>query len=212
MVVEVPMTEQQWLVCEEPQKLLRFLAGKVSDRKLRLYSCACCRRIWHLLKLPASRRAVDIAEKYADGLVSIREVEDACREAETEDGEPAECAAFNVAWPEDEGDPETCAAYAAEAVLEARHGADRAPQQEPTRQSELVRHLVGNPFRPYPAPPSWPSLVIHLAQSLYDGDDCRLPLSDALEESGHEELAEHFREEDWHPKGCFAMDLIRGKE
>jgi hypothetical protein len=205
------MTEAEWLVCEKPQKMLRFLARNVSDRKLRLFSCACCRRIWHLLKLPASRRAVEIAEKFADRLVSIREVEDACREAETEEGEPAECAAFNVAWPEDEGDPETCAAYAAEAVLEARDEADRAPQQEPSRQCDLVRHLVGNPFRPYPAPPSWPSTVVQLAESLYAGEDCAFALHDALLEAGHAELAEHFREEKSHPKGCWVVDVILGK-
>jgi hypothetical protein len=144
--------------------------------------------------------------------VSIREVEDACREAETENGEPAEDAAFNVAWPEDEGDPETCAAYAAEAVLEARDGADQAPQQEPTRQCDLVRHLVGNPFHPYPSPPSWPSTVVQLAESLYAGRDCAFALHDALLEAGHAELAEHFREEKSHPKGCWVVDLILGKE
>lgn len=78
--------------------------------------------------------------------------------------------------------------------------------------SELLRHIIGNPFQPYPAPATWPSTVVQLAASLYEGHDCRLPLSDALEESGHGELAEHFRQGEWHPKGCFAMDLILGKQ
>jgi hypothetical protein len=36
-------------------------------------------------------------------------------------------------------------------------------------------------------------------------------LHDALLEAGHPELAEHFQQEQWHPKGCFALDLILGK-
>jgi hypothetical protein len=28
---------------------------------------------------------------------------------------------------------------------------------------------------------------------------------------GHAELAEHFRQERWHPKGCWAVDLILAK-
>jgi hypothetical protein len=31
---------------------------------------------------------------------------------------------------------------------------------------------------------------------------------DALLEAGHAELAQHFRSEQWHPKGCFAMAAI----
>jgi len=81
----------------------------------------------------------------------------------------------------------------------------------PKRETALLRHVIGNPFKPYASPPSWPSTVLLLAASLYEGQDCRLPLSDALEESGHGELAEHFRKEAWHPKGCYAMDLILGK-
>lgn len=77
---------------------------------------------------------------------------------------------------------------------------------------KIVSHLVGNPFKPYPAPSAWPTAVIELAQALYDGADDRLILADALEEAGHGELAAHFRSEEWHPKGCFVMDLILGKE
>src|SRR5947208_15232515 len=33
-----PMTEAEWLACEEPTPRLEFLKGKVSDRKLRLFA------------------------------------------------------------------------------------------------------------------------------------------------------------------------------
>jgi hypothetical protein len=39
------MTEQEWLECSDPEKLLRFLKGRAGERKLRLFACACCRRI-----------------------------------------------------------------------------------------------------------------------------------------------------------------------
>jgi hypothetical protein len=70
---------------------------------------------------------------------------------------------------------------------------------------------LGNPFKPYPAPAAWPSAVVELAQALYDGAGDRLVLADALEEAGHGELAGHFRSEEWHPKGCWAMDVVLGK-
>ncbi|MBL8792847.1 MAG: hypothetical protein JNM56_02985 [Planctomycetia bacterium] len=78
-------------------------------------------------------------------------------------------------------------------------------------QAILLRHLFGNPFRPYPAPASWPSLVIDLAQQLYAGADVRLVLHDALLDAGHADLAEHFRQEAAHPKGCWVLDLVLGK-
>jgi hypothetical protein len=86
-----------------------------------------------------------------------------------------------------------------------------AEEQERKAQGELVRHIFGNPFRPYPAPPSWPSTVVQLAESLYAGQGCAFALHDALLEAGHAELAEHFREKD-HPKGCWVLDLILGKK
>lgn len=69
------MTEQEWIECADPQPMLEFLRGKASDRKLRLFAVACCRRIWHLVSdKPISRNTLDFAERFADGLATRNEL------------------------------------------------------------------------------------------------------------------------------------------
>jgi hypothetical protein len=63
------MDEQEWLTCTDPTPMVEFLLGKANDRKLRLFVCACCRRIWHHLSDHRSREAIEVSEQYADGLV-----------------------------------------------------------------------------------------------------------------------------------------------
>jgi hypothetical protein len=77
------MTEAEWMDCDDPQKMLDFVHGSVSNRKKRLFLVACCRRIWHLLSDEPWRRAVEAAERLADGLVTEQQLTDVAKSAHT---------------------------------------------------------------------------------------------------------------------------------
>lgn len=88
------MTEHEWFACDKPDDLLDFITPlllfswltkryKASDRKLGLFACACCRRIWPLVKDARSREAVDVMEEFLDGRASLLSVETAERGNET---------------------------------------------------------------------------------------------------------------------------------
>jgi hypothetical protein len=68
------MTPEEWERCDDPQKMLEFLrpSARAGDRKLRLFGVACCRALWAQLTDPAGRRAVEVAERYADGRATPR--------------------------------------------------------------------------------------------------------------------------------------------
>jgi hypothetical protein len=63
--------------------MLEFLRGNVrgNERKLRLFSVAVVRRVWHLLTEAASKRAVEVIEQFADGLTGSEECQAAADHA-----------------------------------------------------------------------------------------------------------------------------------
>jgi len=69
------MTETDWHTCGDPKPLLHILRDKGSNRKWRLFAVACCRRINRLIVDEPSRRAVEVAMRYADGEATEAEVE-----------------------------------------------------------------------------------------------------------------------------------------
>src|SRR5688500_5583217 len=54
--------------------MLESLRAKVSDRKLRLFACGCCRRLFHPFQSHTDLEAVDTAEQHADGLLSANKL------------------------------------------------------------------------------------------------------------------------------------------
>ena len=57
---DAAMTEAEWLECTDTKAMLKFLRGRSSQRKLRLFAAACCRQIWRLFKAEKCRQAVGI--------------------------------------------------------------------------------------------------------------------------------------------------------
>ena len=71
------MTEAEWLSCTGP--MLDFVLEKGSQRKLRLFATACCRRVWdHLWSGRIGNEAILTAERFADGMATVEEL-DTCR-------------------------------------------------------------------------------------------------------------------------------------
>jgi hypothetical protein len=67
--------ESDWLSSGDPRRMLECLRGKASERKLRLLAVACHRRIFHLLNdSPSSRKTLEFAERFADGLATTTEL------------------------------------------------------------------------------------------------------------------------------------------
>jgi hypothetical protein len=228
------MNEVEWLTCNDPGEMLEFLRGKASNRKIRLFQVACCRRIWSLLPDDSCREAVLVAERYADGNATDRERR-AIRNkiahyAETDNLVVinARAAAFDanektvlkrpvpflgvaavigfVANPTDErGSAEYRSAYQAEQKTEAC----------------LIRCIFGNPFRLQftlnHSVLAWnDKTVVGLAQTMYDERVFdRMPiLADALEEAGctNLDILDHCRQPGEHTRGCWVVDLILGKD
>ncbi|QEL17583.1 hypothetical protein [Limnoglobus roseus] len=204
------MTEAEWLAVAEPRKMLEYLIGRVSVRKQRLFACACCRRIWHLLADPRSRHAVETAERFVDGDVTTGEIEaamtaadDAADDAHGPGSEAAEAAADVIA------DVRGCAIAAASA-------GDQQRRVERFAQSVLLRDIFGNAFRPVTFSPDWLTpTAVDLAEVIYeDRAFDRLPiLADALQDAGCEDadVLGHCRSDGPHVRGCWVVDGVLGK-
>jgi hypothetical protein len=226
------MTEAEWLSADDPGLMLDYLENRVSDRKLRLFAVACCRRLWPLLTDERSRDAVSAVEQYADGLASPRDLqlatESAAQVDEADDsGEPTPATAASlIAYYPPFDAAYTCGTIS---VLVDRESMKNRPdwwatheregEEEARHQVALLRCIIGNPFRPVSLNPSWLSsddgTVAGLAAAIYEERDFdRLPtLADALENVGCDEpqILGHCREGQTHARGCWVVDLLLGK-
>jgi hypothetical protein len=226
------VTEAEWLAATDPWPMLEFLSGRASDRKLRLFACACCRRIWHLFLHSDSFKSIEIAEQFAEGEATDGELRMA--------GELAMWAGDDASWRSMQ--EAVCAWTAAAPARRNGHSAalstvhdiqevfaenESKCEEERVAQCILLREIFANPFRPAPAvDPAWLAwqggVVGRLARAAYEErrlpegtlDPARLALvADALEDAGcaDAELLGHLRSAGPHVRGCRAVDLMTGR-
>jgi hypothetical protein len=81
------MTEPQWLAATDPAAMLKFLGARAGPRKARLFACACCRRHWHWVEGTPAAKAVAVAEKFADGRATAKQLARAYQQSQTTAGE-----------------------------------------------------------------------------------------------------------------------------
>jgi hypothetical protein len=236
------MTEAEWLG-NIPTKqfpdivrnaMIDYLQGTGSARKLRLFACACCRRVWHLLG-KVSRQSVLVAERYADGAATLEEVSAARESAfvayRSLKGQAVQknaasapiCATEPMLSTAQAAAEAGGAAIAIDNVWGAAHQAKEISYEryygESEAQNRLLRDIFGNPFRPVTLDPSWiawnAGAVKKMAQVIYDERRfADLPiLADALEDAGCTDPAilSHCREPGEHVRGCWVVDLLLGK-
>jgi hypothetical protein len=180
------MTEEEWLTSVQLVTMLASLTV-ISDRKERLFARACCQRVWNLLPDDRSRAGVEIAERYADGLISQDELFDAWERDFMRGlggGEGRRLAFQAVAallnpHPLSGSDR---VSRAVRCLLASRGLHGRPPGREAlhqfleielpelTAQTHLCRHIFGNPFRPHPPLSHVSATVRQLAEILYQQD------------------------------------------
>jgi len=233
------MIEAEWLTCEEPETVLRYLSENVSDRKVRLFLVACARRNQAPQTEMTSNRierlwsdAISAGECYADGLESLVRCE-ILRNELIQEGTAcplieaplfADIGRGVLAW--------SCLVdetiLAASACCELAGWNTRDPSwgtpgfvaavtAEKRGQVALLRDIFGNPFRPVAFLPEWRTgTATALASLMYEARDfSALPiLADALQDAGCDSTAvlDHCRGAGPHVRGCWVVDLVSGKE
>lgn len=183
------MTEAEWLAATDPTPMLQFLRGRASDRRFRLFAVGCLRAE------ELTREAPDLR-----GMLQMEEEVDLLHQSE------------EVPLLDDEN------RIVGRVRLEtAFFTACDTARFVGKRRGNILRDIIGNPFRPVAFDPSWrTSTVVALANQMYESRDFSpMPvLADALQDAGCDQpdILAHCRDpQPAHVRGCWVVDLILGK-
>ncbi|MEO2088326.1 MAG: hypothetical protein ABGY75_02360 [Gemmataceae bacterium] len=194
---------------------------RTPERKHRLFAVAVFRKLEHLFKHDWHRFALDATEEAAEHPIRETSVVRAVMELHRELGEPAhpdnpmiDLAVIQTVRPH-----ELWEALEGELVTVGRALAGAWGNRKPPVPSDadLLRCIVGNPFRSVAFEPAWRSeTVVALAAGVYaERAFDRLPiLADALEEAGcdNADVLAHCRDPHQpHARGCWVVDLVLNK-
>jgi hypothetical protein len=229
------MTEEEWDACADPHGMLlawqrslprEQLHGlpriRTPDRKLRLFAVALGRCLQELFKHEWHRMALDATEEVADDESREGEVRGALCQLHDDMNRPRHLdnpdldkAVWLAAIPHEFWEATTHLMYNVRSALRTAWGNHTPPV--PT-QADIVREIFENPFRPVTFDTAWrTSDVMLLANGIYaDRAFDRMPiLADALQDAGcdNEDILGHCRDASaTHVRGCWALDLVLGKE
>jgi hypothetical protein len=232
-----PVTETEWLETGDPRRLLKHLHGKVSTRKRRLFSVACCRRVRHLFDDRRSQDAIEVVERYAERRANGQELAVAAAGAAQANSQhdamavgavPAKTNVFpgrfwaaRAAWWATNAHANVAAWKAARessfaasmALASSDPSVSTADALRCERQSQcqLLRDIFGNPFCPLPPRPE---AVAPLAERIYAGEWELMPIfGECLQEQGYWSEGEHCLDpNNEHVKGCWVVDWVTGRE
>jgi hypothetical protein len=210
------MTEREWLSAPFDQDVLEYLqlARKTTPRKIRLFCCGLVRREIDWLRYPWGQRALELAERFADGQATKSEMSAAHRDALKR--------IMRGALPETNEEERKISAVTKGATWAASPNAWMAAQtfirvpEYRAGEDQYLRDVVGNPFRRSKISPAWlawnDGAVAKIAKGIYaERAFDRLPiLADALEEASCSDAAilEHCRSAGPHVRGCWVVDLL----
>jgi hypothetical protein len=217
------LTEGEWLSSKARiSNLLRIVRTcHITDRQLRLFGCACCRRIADLLDDERYNCMIALAEEYEDGLRTADELQFA-RDSlvdvlETIRNDVAFHYANSALFSTLSSNLgfraiEDIAAYCRIARVHLPN--DKTNEEQV--HIHYYRDLIGNPFRPVTFIPSWRTgNVLELAQMIYNNRTYNhMPiLADALMDAGceDEQIIGHCHSDGPHVHGCWLLDMILGK-
>jgi hypothetical protein len=201
---------------------LRFPQSKSGRRKLRLYAVGCCRLAWPHLTDVKLRKAVEVAERFADERADKAELTRTYERSLWQDSDDLypgrsrwreqTAASMAIATA---GASAYNAAFCMTAYLPSPVAAGKSANGERVL-CDLLRCVFGNPFRKPVFPKAWRTEdVTALAAATYDQRAFdRLPiLADALEEAGCDDptMLTHLRGNGPHCRGCWVVDLALGK-
>jgi hypothetical protein len=223
MIGNPEMDEAQWLTRDDADGLLDQIwfnhRPLLSARKSRLFVCECARRVWDILP-DAARRAIELAERYAEAEATGTEVDavykamSRLRDAHREpNGDyPPIFLAFNLAANATMTSSHFLPGTDWQAVLSLRG----MGYEQIGDIADVVRCLYGNPFRQPPPDASWaPDHATRFARGMYETRNfAAMPiLADLIEEAGcsHQDVLDHCRGPGPHVRGCWVVDLLLGK-
>jgi len=223
------MTAEEWATNDSFLMGISAANAVITDRKIRLFVVECLRKYRSLVPDAATRAVLDSLERFADDALKYHEVEAAIGSLEmwnqgSSPHEPVMRAATACCgnWSGSAREYRLAIESLIDAHVRLRGYHRGHPWESSARQEvqldffNLLRCIVGNPFRPVAFAPSWQTeTAVSLATGIYtERAFDRLPiLADALEEAGcdNADVLSHCRGPGPHARGCWVVDGVVGK-